>query len=274
MRRLIVVFGCLLALAAPAFAQPIPLPAPNQTAINWACATWPNYFPGGSCTLAYWNTLPYYMQYDALLVNGLIVKAPAPAPTTAPTGSCAIPSVEPAQSFIALGDSITYGTGSTIAYPSFAPLWGATAVNHGVSGDGSAEMLARLPSILAASPPLVVIHCCTNDVQRGLAPSTTVANLGQMVSLIRGAGKTPVLVAPLPRNNVSTAALLAQTDAIETYAHGACVRLLDFWFAFVHPTAPGTMAPRTTHDGVHPNTYGAYVFMRRLACGLGWWCGD
>ena len=64
---------------------------------------------------------------------------------------------------LALGDSLTYGTGASAdtAYPAvLAGLTGWHVVNAGVPGDISVQALARLPALLAEhSPTLIIVSC-------------------------------------------------------------------------------------------------------------------
>ena len=60
----------------------------------------------------------------------------------------------------ALGDSLTAGFGAPKGadYPAqLAQLVGRKVINGGVSGDTSAQALARLPDLLAQKPKLVVV---------------------------------------------------------------------------------------------------------------------
>ena len=71
---------------------------------------------------------------------------------------------------LALGDSLTYGTGASpeTAYPTvLAELSGWNVVNAGVSGNTSAQALERLPGLLAEhQPKLVIVSIGGNDFLR------------------------------------------------------------------------------------------------------------
>ena len=59
-------------------------------------------------------------------------------------------------SVLALGDSLTFGTGATpdTAYPAvLATLTGWAVVNAGVPGDTAAQAVARLPALLQEHKP-------------------------------------------------------------------------------------------------------------------------
>src|SRR5688572_1069256 len=82
---------------------------------------------------------------------------------------------------LALGDSITFGTGATpeTSYPSvLAQLTGWKIVNTGVPGDTSAGALARLPGLLQEhAPQLVLVSIGGNDFLRRLPMAETRANI-------------------------------------------------------------------------------------------------
>ncbi|HPK31451.1 MAG TPA: GDSL-type esterase/lipase family protein, partial [Ottowia sp.] len=82
---------------------------------------------------------------------------------------------------LALGDSLTWGTGAPpeASYPAvLARLTGWQVVNAGVPGDTSAQALARLPAMLAEHrPALVIVSIGGNDFLRRLPEADTRANV-------------------------------------------------------------------------------------------------
>jgi lysophospholipase L1-like esterase len=109
---------------------------------------------------------------------------------------------------LALGDSITHGTGAVpeAAYPAqLAELTGWEVINGGVPGDTSAQVLARLPALLTQhQPALVILSAGGNDFLRRLPDADTEAHLRRSVTTIREAGAQVVLVA-VPRPTVVAA---------------------------------------------------------------------
>jgi len=109
---------------------------------------------------------------------------------------------------LALGDSITYGTGAApeAAYPAqLAQLTGWHVVNAGVPGDTSAQALARLPGLLAEhQPALVIASIGGNDFLRRLPEADTEVNLRRIAALAREAGAQVLLVA-VPRPTLAAA---------------------------------------------------------------------
>lgn len=115
---------------------------------------------------------------------------------------------------LALGDSLTYGTGASAetSYPAvLAELTGWNIVNAGVPGDTSAQALARLPALLAEHrPKLVIVSIGGNDFLRKLPESDTRANVHAACKLALESGAQVLLVA-VPRATVA-AALGQMTD--------------------------------------------------------------
>ncbi len=122
--------------------------------------------------------------------------------------------VPPGSTVLALGDSLTFGTGASAetSYPTvLAGLTGWNVVNAGVSGDTSAQALARLPALLAEhQPKLVIVSIGGNDFLRKLPESDTRAHVHAICKQSLDAGAQVLLVA-VPRATVA-AALGQMTD--------------------------------------------------------------
>jgi acyl-CoA hydrolase len=133
--------------------------------------------------------------------------------------ACAQPkeaALSPGTKVLALGDSLTAAHGVTPdqAWPALlAKHTGWVVINAGISGDTSAGGLQRLPALLDEhSPVLVLVTLGGNDMLRRLPQGETVANLGQMLMLVKARGAKAVLLAtPKPSiagavfNNLSAA---------------------------------------------------------------------
>ena len=122
--------------------------------------------------------------------------------------------VPPGSTVLALGDSLTFGTGASAetSYPTvLAGLTGWNVVNAGVSGDTSAQALARLPALLAEHhPKLVIVSIGGNDFLRKLPESDTRTHVHAICKQSLAAGAQVLLVA-VPRATVA-AALGQMTD--------------------------------------------------------------
>lgn len=124
--------------------------------------------------------------------------------------------VVPAGSIVlALGDSLTFGTGATpeTSYPAvLAQLSGWQIVNAGVPGDTSAQALERLPALLQEhKPALVLISIGGNDLLRRLPEADTRASLQRICELARGAD-AQVLVLAVPRPSLAAAFIGSLSD--------------------------------------------------------------
>lgn len=104
-----------------------------------------------------------------------------------------------AASVLALGDSLTQGVGAAAdqAWPSLlAEASGWQVVNAGVSGDTSAQALARLPELLAEhQPALVIVSIGGNDFLRQHSTAATQDNIRRICELARDSAAAVLLVA-------------------------------------------------------------------------------
>lgn len=108
---------------------------------------------------------------------------------------------------LALGDSLTFGTGAApeAAYPAvLARLTGWNVVNAGVPGHVSAQALERLPALLAEHrPALVLVGIGGNDLLRRMDETQTKANVRALCEAVRGAGAQVLLIA-VPRPTLAS----------------------------------------------------------------------
>ncbi|MBR1819900.1 MAG: arylesterase [Neisseriaceae bacterium] len=97
---------------------------------------------------------------------------------------------------VALGDSLTAGHGANIAYPTvLQELTGWQVINHGVSGDTSADVLNRLPETLSLNPKLVLFGIGGNDFLRKVAENETKQNIIATIQQMKNKGISVVLIA-------------------------------------------------------------------------------
>lgn len=170
--------------------------------------------------------------------------------------------VQPGSTVLALGDSLTFGTGASTetSYPAvLAGLTGWNVVNAGVSGDTSAQALARLPALLAEhQPKLVIVSIGGNDFLRKLPESDTRAHVHAICKQSLDAGAQVLLVA-VPRATV--AAALGQMTDHALYAEVA----EDLKIPLQREAWGEVLAqPDLRADAVHANARGYAQFARSV----------
>ena len=129
-----------------------------------------------------------FMQISALLAAALTACSKTAPHAALPAGS----------TILALGDSLTagYAADAEAAYPAvLASLTGWQIINGGVSGNTSAQALARLPALMRRQPQLVLVSIGGNDFLRKVPEADTRSNIRQIVQQIKAAGMPAVLVA-------------------------------------------------------------------------------
>ncbi len=180
-----------------------------------------------------------------------------PAGTTLPRDSVVL----------ALGDSITHGTGAepAAAYPAqLSALSGWRVVNGGVPGDTAAQALERLPALLAEHrPALVIVSLGGNDFLRRIAAADTEAALRRVVALSREAGAQALLVAvPQPSLTAAIGAGLSDHPLYERLADELALPLhADGWARVLGDD-------KLKSDQIHANAEGYRVFAEGLAATL------
>ncbi len=169
---------------------------------------------------------------------------------------------------LALGDSLTYGSGASTdgaAWPALlARSTGWTVINAGVPGDTSQAALERLPALLEEHrPQLVLVSLGGNDFLRGIAAEQTDAALRQILVQVRSAGAKAVLVA-VPRPSAIGAAIgkLSDHPLYESVAQGAGVPLLAA--AWSEVLSDGAMKSDTIHANDRGYARFAELAQRRL----------
>ena len=157
---------------------------------------------------------------DALLLRRRFLLATIVLPVVAALAGCGKKGLTGRQlaagaTVLALGDSITFGIGASAetSYPTvLARLTGWNVINAGVSGDTSAQALARLPALLQEHvPPLVLVSIGGNDFLRRLPEAQTRANIQKICELCLASGAQVLLVA-IPRFSASAAITGALSD--------------------------------------------------------------
>lgn len=173
---------------------------------------------------------------------------------------------------LALGDSLTAGVGATpdTAYPAvLQALTGWQVVNGGVSGDTTAQALARLPVLLQEhQPALIIVSIGGNDFLRQMSASGAKDTIREISRTAR-AGGAQVLLVGVPQVSL----LAAGTGSLKD--HPLYAELAEELKLPLH--AGGWAAvlsnPSLRADSVHANAQGYRQFAEGLVQALrrvGW----
>lgn len=175
---------------------------------------------------------------------------------------------------LAFGDSLTAGSGLPPAQ-GFVPrleAWlhahGArdvTVVNAGVSGNTTADGLARIGPALTPDIDAVIVELGANDVLRGIDPRVTRRNLDGILTAIDARG-LPVLVAgiPAPPNyDEARRKAFRATFREVAAAHGAL-----YYPSFLAGMGQGRSVREIMRlmqrDGLHPNRAGVAAIVAHI----------
>jgi len=201
----------------------------------------------------------------ALLATPLALvgcKESAQAPTPQPTAAVSAAPVAGEMTMLALGDSLFagYGLGPGESYPAHLETVLKTRgvpvriVNAGVSGDTTADGLARVDFVLNGTNPkpvLAIISLGGNDMLRAVPPAETRKNLAAILAKFKAAKVRVVLLQLLAAPNLGKE-YADQFNAIyPALAKQYGTTLIPFWLAplqghpelvqgdHIHPTLPG-----------------------------------
>ena len=167
-----------------------------------------------------------------------------------------------------LGDSITAGFGlpSGEAMPAQLQLElvrlgvKVKVRSAGVSGDTSADGLARTDFSVKSDTDLCFVFLGANDLLQGIEPRTTRANLGAILAKLK-ARHIPAMLAGMRAPTVIGAGYAQDFDAVfPDAAHAAGV-------PYFPDLLNGVMSHSALNqaDGIHPNPQGVKIIVSRLA---------
>jgi lysophospholipase L1-like esterase len=157
---------------------------------------------------------------------------------------------------IAFGDSLTegIGAGEGESYPDqLSARIGIPILNRGVSGETTADAMARLEEDVLSQDPKIVLLCLGgNDVLKRSPVEETFANLERMITRIQETGALVILI------GVSGSLIYPQyDDEFEKLARKTGCPLVPEILANMR--SDGLLA-----DQVHPNARGYGVFCDRV----------
>ncbi|MDT8281730.1 MAG: arylesterase [Gammaproteobacteria bacterium] len=150
---------------------------------------------------------------------------------------------------LAFGDSLTYGTGTSRdkAYPAILQtLIRRKVINVGIPGETSEQGLRRLPALLDAYHPDLIIICHGgNDILRKLDLSKTQKNIQQMIDLARH-NNTEVILIAVPAFNL----FLSKVAIYQSLANDNNIPIEDNSLAKI------LASNALKSDYIHPNSTG------------------
>jgi len=158
-----------------------------------------------------------------------------------------------------VGDSITY-TG----YASYlrSTLANTIVYNQGVGGNTTADIIARMSTILIDRAKICCLLLGTNDLSSGVTLATLKANILQIISTLHDEGTSCVISTLCPRGGSAgwTAGeqlLLEEFNAWVKTLSGSGIKTVDSYAALEDPGNPGAMLPTyDSGDHLHPNNAG------------------
>lgn len=173
----------------------------------------------------------------------------------------------PGSKVLALGDSLTapHGVQPGEDWPTLlGQKTGWVVINAGVSGDTSAGALGRLPALLDEhQPQLVLVTLGGNDMLRKMSQAQTVANLGQMLILVKTRGARAVLLAT-PKPSIA-GAVFNNLSAAEFYQQVA----REHQVPLIEDALPEVLSNTDLKaDQLHPNVAGHALLSKKIFDGL------
>jgi lysophospholipase L1-like esterase len=168
-----------------------------------------------------------------------------------------------------MGNSITEGW--VREHPAF--FTDHNYVGRGISGQVTAQMLARFQSdVVALSPKVVVILGGINDIAENNGPvpiPQIVQNIVSMCQIARANGIEPIIISVLPadrfpwrpeiQNIVENVKSL--NGLLQQWAAANDCPYVDMWSEMVN--SKGGLSPELAADGIHPTSVG-YDLMERI----------
>jgi lysophospholipase L1-like esterase len=158
---------------------------------------------------------------------------------------------------VAFGDSLIQGVGSTDGHDLVSDLSariGQPIVNLGVSGNTTAQGLARISELDRYDPKVVILLLGGNDFLQKVPQSETFANLAQIIQNIQGRGAIVLLLGV--RGGVLSDPFAAEYQQLASTYHTA----------YVSNVLKGLLGhPDLMSDEVHPNDAGYAEIADRVA---------
>ena len=178
-----------------------------------------------------------------------------------------VPAAARPVTLVVLGDSLVagYGLQSSQAFPQKlgealrAQGRAVKVINAGVSGDTSADGLARLDWSVPQGTDAAIVELGANDALRGLDPAATRTNLDAIVTHLQARGVTVLLAGMLAPPNMGPDYEKAFNAIYGELAKKHGVLLYPFFLDGVAAQPALDQA-----DGMHPNAAGVEIIVSRF----------
>lgn len=145
-------------------------------------------------------------------------------------------------------------------------------VNAGISGNTSAQMLARIGAdIITPGCDVCLIMAGTNDAPAVVSVSSYASNITQMIKQLRDNGIMPVLctIPPQPTTPVTNPTRRRSWDLynswLAAYSQRTGIALVPVASKLTDPATGAYLAAYDGGDGIHPNAAGAKVIGQAIA---------
>ena len=171
------------------------------------------------------------------------------------------------KTLVCFGDSITagYGLDTSQSYPAvLEPLLSKhgfhyRVVNQGVSGNTTKDAVARVNSIVALHPDVVVVEFGGNDGLRGLPLDATRRNLDSVLTTLQTAKIGILLVGITLPPNYGADYIQSFNAVYRDAASKHHLPLMPMLYDGIY-TVPGTIQ----EDGIHPTAKGSKLIAEHL----------
>ena len=169
---------------------------------------------------------------------------------------------------VCFGDSITagYGLDADKSYPAALKSlldgrgYHYKIVNQGVSGNTTKDAVARVNSIVALHPEVVVVEFGGNDGLRGLPLEATRQNLDSVLTTLQAARVRILLVGITLPPNYGAEYIQSFNAVYRDAASKHHVALMPMIYDHIY-TVPGTIQG----DGIHPTAKGSQLIAEHMA---------
>ena len=171
------------------------------------------------------------------------------------------------KTLVCFGDSITagYGLDASQSYPAaLEPLLSKRGfhyrvVNQGVSGNTTKDAVARVSSIVALHPEVVVVEFGGNDGLRGLPLDTTRRNLDSVLTTLQAAKIRILLVGITLPPNYGADYIKSFNAVYRDAASKHHLSIMPMLYDGIY-TVPGTIQ----EDGIHPTVKGSELIAEHM----------